>query len=97
MTKTTKKTAAPRTFTPAAGIGFDTAVCESGYGLKNASAVVLCINPIDGTRVHGPFVTIDAARAWINREADETLVACYGSSRDWTLHAVPMEVDGYYR
>lgn len=96
MSKATKKTD-PRTFTPATGIGFDTAVAESGYGLKNEPAVALCLHPIYGTRVYGPFVTIDAARAWIDREADETLVACYGSSRDWSLHATTLEVDGCYR
>jgi hypothetical protein len=96
MTKTTKKPAAPRTFTPATGIGFDLAVNPSGYGLKNEPAVVLCLHPIYGTRVYGPLVTIDAARAWVC-EADETLVACYGSSRDWSLHATTMEVDGHYR
>jgi hypothetical protein len=25
------------------------------------------------------------------------IVRCYGSSRDWSLHATTMEVDGHYR
>ena len=96
MTTKAKKPA-PRTFTPATGIGFDLTVADSGYGLKNEPAVALCLHTIYGTRVYGPFVNIAAAQAWIGSEADETLVGCYGSSRDWSLHATTMEVDGHYR
>jgi hypothetical protein len=94
--KSTSPAAGPK-FAPAPGVGFDATPDASGYGLRNEPAVALCIHAVYGTRAHGPFVSLDAARLWIDRESDETLVGCYGTNRGWTIHATTMEVPAVYR
>ena len=92
----TKKTAAPK-MQPAPGVGFDATPDGHGYGFKNEPSAVLCVHPIYGIRVHGPFVSLDAARAWERDESEESLVACYGSARGWSISATTLEVPTIYR
>jgi len=74
------------------GVGFDLTPTEDGRYPNESTSVVLAIHPVHGTQVYGPFLTDDAARAWVRHDAEEYIASHCGRVREWSLHVVPVEV-----
>lgn len=73
-----------------AGVGVNWETNAYGWGLEQMPYMAVLHHPIHGMALYGPFVSEDAAIAWIHKEGDATAFQYYGrvSRTCWLTAAI---------
>lgn len=79
------------------GVGVKWDTNKHGWGLEQAPHIAVLIHPIHGMSVWGPFVSEDAAHAWVRRDGDGAAMHYFGTPGESRWHVTMIHVPTHPR